>query len=104
MRTHILSIEEAQNYLGSQPQNPAGNRPNLQAAQAVVRLAIQQNLTPRQRECVQSYFFEGLTMEQVGEKLGIGKSTVYKHLQKAAGRIRRALQYAQALQEQARLP
>ena len=44
------------------------------------------------------YFMERMTMEEIGKKLGIGKSTVYKHLKTAKAHIRRVLAYAQAFQ------
>lgn len=72
--------------------NPSARR--LAVPLPLLKRAIDQELTPRQRECVQLYFFRNLTMEQVGEELGIGKATVCRHLQKAKGRLSRALGYA----------
>lgn len=61
---------------------------------AVVRVAMKQELTRRQRECIELYFGERMTMEQIGEQLGVGKSTVYKHIELGKANIQRVLAYA----------
>ena len=48
----------------------------------------------RQRQCVELYFFQGMTMEEAGKALGIGKATVCRHLQKSKKRLGRALSYS----------
>lgn len=101
MRTKLLSLEDAQDFLGEELSKGTSNTHDLQAAKAVIQVAMQYDLTLRQQECIRLYFFEGKTMEQVGDELGIGKSTVYRHLQKALARMKRALTYATALKERA---
>ena len=44
-------------------------------------------------ECVTLYYFQRLTMEEVGRQLGIGKATVCRHLQKSKKRLARVLAY-----------
>lgn len=101
MRTKLLSLEEAQNFLGDRQEEKSGSntqRRQLQAARAVLQTAIERDLTGRQRQCIQLYFFQGLTMEAIGQQLGVGKSTVYRHLQRGKKRLERAFAYAAALQ------
>lgn len=71
---------------------------NSKLTRAALKVAIRQELTGRQRECIELYFMERLTMDEIGKRLGIGKSTVYKHLHTAKARIRRVLAYAEAFQ------
>lgn len=105
MRTKLISLDEIRDYLGKedspgliQSQGPP-DRSSLRSAKAVLQLAIQRDLTDRQRECVRLYFFEGKTMEEAGRELGIGKATVYRHLQKALARLERALAYASVIRK-----
>lgn len=105
MRTKFLSLEDARDFLfGSDPSpesNPLSHPRKYsgeKVAKAVFRIAIEQDLTDRQRECVMLYYVQGLTMDQVGERLGITKSVVYRHLERARTRLERALVYAQTIQ------
>lgn len=71
---------------------------NSKLARAALKVAMRQELTARQRECIELYFIQRLTMEQIGQRLGIGKSTVHKHIETGKAHIRRVLAYAQAFQ------
>lgn len=95
MKTKLISLcgwEETIADPGRSEQ--PGNRAELLRTQKLLRLAIEQELTARQRECVRLYFFDRLTEEQIGRRPGVGKSTVCRHLQKAKLRLKRALSYA----------
>lgn len=94
MRIRRISLDKIPGRLLAQPEVWEEASPTPKALPAVLRLAIEQELTPRQRQCVELYFFRRLTMEQVGEALGIGKATVCRHLQKSKRRLGRALSYA----------
>lgn len=91
MRTTFIPLEWIP---GSQLTDPSPAARRLAVPLPLLKRAIDQELTSRQRQCVQLYFFRKLTMEQVGEELGIGKATVCRHLQKAKGRLSKALGYA----------
>lgn len=93
METKRIPWEKAQFFLtegGGLPQDS----PPPEAALRLLRLAVRQELTPRQRQCVDLYFFQGMTMEEAGKALGIGKATVCRHLQKSKKRLGRALSYS----------
>lgn len=77
---------------GEALENSGYQRGTAQAVQ-VLRAAMEGELTSRQRECVELYFFQGMTMEQAGRALGIGKGTVCRHLQKAQHRLGKILGY-----------
>lgn len=59
-----------------------------------LRIARREELTPRQRQVLQLYFEQEMTMEQVARKLGITKSTVSRTIARAKSRLFRCLRYA----------
>lgn len=94
MRLQKVSIEHWIDTLADcGPDSRSTNRAHLKQMQHHLRLAIKQELTPRQRECVTLYFFHQLTEAEIGRQLGVGKSTVCRHLQKAKKRLHRSLRY-----------
>ena len=60
----------------------------------VLRHAMDQELTQRQRDCVNQYYFEKRKMEDVARDLGVSTSAVSRHLKKARGRLARVMEYA----------
>ena len=59
-----------------------------------LRRANGNELTDRQRDCVQLYYGERLTMQEIADELHLTRGTVCKHLQKASARLLHALQYS----------
>lgn len=104
MRNKPLYLEESMGHSQSLEESipelrqENGRIQSSRLVRAALKVAIRQELTARQRECVEMYFMQGMTMDRIGEKLGIGKSTVYKHIETAKAHIRRVLAYAQAFQ------
>ena len=64
---------------GDPPRDPEKQR-MLDDAVVQLRTIIETGLTPRQREIVQAYFFEGRTEAQIAEQLGIAQQVVSRHL------------------------
>ena len=52
----------------------------LDEAVAQLRTIIESGLTPRQREIVQAYFFDGRTEAEIAQQLGIAQQVVSRHL------------------------
>lgn len=52
----------------------------LDEAVAQLRAIIETGLTPRQRDVVQAYFFEGRTEAEIAQQLGIAQQVVSRHL------------------------
>ena len=52
----------------------------LDEAVAQLRTVIESGLTPRQREIVQMYFFDGRTEAEIAQQLGIAQQVVSRHL------------------------
>lgn len=52
----------------------------IDEAVAQLRVVIKTRLTPRQREIVNAYFFEGRTEADIAQQLGISQQVVSRHL------------------------
>ena len=56
--------------------------------------AIDEDLTPRQREVVSMHYFNGLSVAKIAEKLNVDRSTVSRTLARAEQNLRKMLKYA----------
>lgn len=94
MRTQILSLDlirgEILNPLGEE----ATNHSQRQTAAKVLWTAMERELTPRQRECVELCVLRGMSQVEVGKLLGLNKATVCRHMQKAKRSLKKAACYA----------
>ena len=57
-------------------------------------LAVQQELTPRQREILQMGFTGGMSITGIAKELGLNKSTVSRSLTRSVERLYRSLRYS----------
>ena len=57
-------------------------------------LAVQQELTPRQREILQMRFTGGMSITGSAKELGLNKSTVSRSLTRSVERLYRSLRYS----------
>ena len=57
-------------------------------------LAVQQELTPRQREILQMRFTGGMSITGIAKELGLNKSTVSLSLTRSVERLYRSLRYS----------
>ena len=55
--------------------------------------ALQEDVTPRQRQTLLLYYSDGLNMREIGERLGVDKSTVSRTIKRGEHRLRRCLRY-----------
>ncbi len=69
------------------------NRRHLELAQNALHDIIAQELTERQKQLMLMYFFEKRTMMEIGELLGISKSTVSRTMTRAKARIFKAMRF-----------
>ena len=58
--------------------------------------ALKEDVTPRQRRVLLMYYAQGLNMREIGEQLGVDKSTVSRTIQRGEKRLRRCLRYGAA--------
>ena len=55
--------------------------------------ALQEDVPPRQRQTLLLYYSDGLNMREIGERLGVDKSTVSRTIKRGERRLRRCLRY-----------
>ena len=55
--------------------------------------ALREDVTPRQRQALLLYYAEGLNMREIGEQLGVDKSTVSRTIKRGEQRLHRCLRY-----------
>lgn len=58
-----------------------------------MRLVIQEELTPAQREVLTAYYFHRQTQARIARDRGVNKSTVCRTLHRAEARLRKYLKY-----------
>lgn len=58
--------------------------------------ALQEDVTPRQRQTLLMYYGQGLNMREIGERLGVDKSTVSRTIKRGERRLQRCLRYGAA--------
>lgn len=58
-----------------------------------VRLAISEELTERQRELVEMYYLEGMSMTEIAHRLGLSPSSVSRTLKRGRERLRKHFKY-----------
>ena len=69
------------------------NDPQMERLQRNLRLAKQQELTPRQRQILDLYFGEGKNIPAIARELKVNPSTVSRTLQRARQNLYRCLRY-----------
>ncbi len=55
--------------------------------------ALREDVTAKQRQVLLMYYGQGLNMREIGEKLGVDKSTVSRTIKRGEKRLRRCLRY-----------
>ena len=76
-------------------QGEAGdNRERIRRLLSNLPLAVQQELTPRQREILRLRFTGGMSVTAIAEKLGLNKSTVSRSLARSMERLYKSLRYS----------
>ena len=58
--------------------------------------ALQEDVTEKQRQVLLLYYAEQLNTRQIGEKLGVDKSTVARTIKRGERRLQRCLRYGAA--------
>ena len=58
-----------------------------------VRVAINEELTDRQRELITLYYIEQMSMTEIAQNLDLSPSTVSRTLKRGRGRLKRYLKY-----------
>lgn len=74
-------------------ENADTNDDQLSRLRRNLRLAREQELTPRQQQVVTLYFDRGMSMPQIARELGVTPSTVSRTLRRAKAHLYRCLRY-----------
>ena len=70
------------------------NRERIRRLLSNLPLAVQQELTPRQREILRLRSTGGMSVTAIAEKLGLNKSTVSRSLARSMERLYKSLRYS----------
>ncbi|WBY63576.1 MAG: Sigma70-r4-2 domain-containing protein [Thermocaproicibacter melissae] len=87
----ILSLDLLENYIAANEREEEDVRRKLLLR--ALKGAVNKELTPRQRECVELLYGKGMSQRQIAAQLGLSPATVSRHLAKARRRLLRVLQY-----------
>ena len=74
--------------------NRGDNRLQVERLLTNLPLAVEQELTPRQREILTMRFTRGMRVTDIAEELGVSKSAVSRTVARATDRLFRALRYS----------
>lgn len=58
-----------------------------------LRRAMEEELTPRQRQLVHMYYTEQLRMQDIADRLGISLSTVSRTIKRGREKLKKSLRY-----------
>ena len=70
------------------------NRDRILRLLSNLPLAVEQELTPRQREILQLRFTSGMSITAIAQQLGLNKSTVSRSLSRSIERLYKSLRYS----------
>lgn len=59
----------------------------------LIEIAIKNELTQRQRECIHMKFRKRMRVEDIAQVMGLSRSTVYKHIRLGLAAIKRCSVY-----------
>ena len=55
--------------------------------------AMQEEITPKQRQALLLYYAEGLNQREIAERLGVDRSTISRTIKRGERRLQRCLRY-----------
>ena len=70
------------------------NEADLRRLRRNLRLAREEELTPRQRQVMELHFEKEMSVTQIARELGVNKSTVSRTLRRGKRRLRHCLRYS----------
>jgi len=80
------------NFLAS-AEDGDSNEYKMRILKHALKKVIEEDLTSRQREFLVLYYYQDLTMEQIGQMRGVHKSTVSRLIKVAKLKIEKQLKY-----------
>ena len=73
--------------------NAEDNESDVRRLKRNLRLAREEELTPRQRQLMQMRFEQNMSVSEIAEALGLDKSTVSRMITRAKQRLYKCLRY-----------
>lgn len=89
--THSDALSRAEHRLWLYGED---NTAQMQRLQEKLLQAIEEVLTPRQRQILLLCFFENMSVSQIAEHLHIAKSTVSRSLKRSVEKLEKTLHYS----------
>ena len=74
--------------------NAEDNESDVRRLKRNLRLAREEELTPRQRQLMQMRFEQNMSVSEIAEALGLDKSTVSRTITRAKQRLYKCLRYS----------
>lgn len=65
----------------------------VQRIKKIIRIALENELTQRQRDCISMRYLENLPVKEIALRMSIEPTTVYKHLNKAVNTLKKCSRY-----------
>lgn len=75
-------------------ENAGDNSETMSRLRRNLLRAIEEELTPRQKELVLMHYFEGLRQAEIARRTGVRRSTVSRILMRAEERLEKVLKYS----------
>lgn len=69
------------------------NKTEIEKMKQMMKKAILNELTSRQRDCLMMYYFENKNIEQIAKALCVCKSTVSRHIKCAEKKLKNIAKY-----------
>ena len=91
MRNHFFDGNP--DLLAHTTSDDTSNATQLQRLISFLPKAMEQELTPRQQQLVELYFFQEMSVTQIAQTLHLHPSTVSRTLHRAVQRLQHVLQY-----------
>lgn len=80
-----------QRWIWQQTENDARK---LERLRRNLRRAMREELTPRQQEILELYYFQDRSVTDIAQALHVNKSTVSRSVRRSCGRLQKFLQYS----------
>lgn len=69
------------------------NKEDINTMKRILSKALSQELTERQKECIELYYFRDMKMKDIAAMLSVSPSTVTRHIKAAKRRLIHVAQY-----------
>lgn len=96
MRTQFRLIDEAEEKqisLAAYFADNTDNESRRKRMKELIGIAISNELTERQRDCINMKYYQGMRAEEIAHRMNISKATVYKHIRQGIAAIKRCTIY-----------